>query len=147
MLNADATIDDQFSAAVIGAVGAASLAAYEEAVFRVDAAGVITPMNPAAQSLEDRVGANSLARISSFGAKAIKTEKAYVDMADVGLGDAAMNLQVTVIPLADRRAALCFIRDLTLDPEHDYQPLGRKPGPAKGTPQRGGRRKKNRPLP
>lgn len=115
MLNADATIDDQFSAAVIGAVGAASLAAYEEAVFRVDAAGVITPMNPAAQSLEDRVGANSLARISSFGAKAIKTEKAYVDMADVGLGDAAMNLQVTVIPLADRRAALCFIRDLTLD--------------------------------
>jgi transposase InsO family protein len=40
-----------------------------------------------------------------------------------------------------------IIRDLTLDPERDYQPLGRKPGPAKGTPQRGGRKKKNRPLP
>lgn len=40
-----------------------------------------------------------------------------------------------------------IIRDLELDPDRDYQPLGRKPGPAKGTPQRGGRKKKNRPLP
>jgi hypothetical protein len=39
-----------------------------------------------------------------------------------------------------------IIRDLTLDPERDYQPLGRKPGPAEGTPQRGGR-KKSKPLP
>ena len=38
-----------------------------------------------------------------------------------------------------------IIRDLTLDPERDYQPLGRKPGPVKGLPQRGGRKKKNRP--
>ena len=40
-----------------------------------------------------------------------------------------------------------IIRDLTLDPDRDYQPLGRTPGPAKGSPQRGGRKKKNRPLP
>ena len=40
-----------------------------------------------------------------------------------------------------------IIRDLQLDPERDYQPLGRKPGPVKGLPQRGGRKKKNRPLP
>ena len=38
-----------------------------------------------------------------------------------------------------------ILRDLTLDPERDYQPLGRKPGPVKGTPQRGGRKKKNKP--
>jgi transposase InsO family protein len=38
-----------------------------------------------------------------------------------------------------------IIRDLQLDPERDYQPLGRKPGPPKGSPQRGGRKKKNTP--
>jgi hypothetical protein len=40
-----------------------------------------------------------------------------------------------------------IIRDLVLDPGCDYQPLGRKPGPVKGLPQRGGRKKKNKPLP
>jgi len=39
-----------------------------------------------------------------------------------------------------------IIRDLELDPERDYQPLGRKPGPAKGTPQRGGRKKRTPPA-
>ena len=34
-----------------------------------------------------------------------------------------------------------IIRDLHLDPSRDYQPLGRPPGPPKGSPQRGGRRK------
>jgi transposase InsO family protein len=53
------------------------------------------------------------------------------------------DLHVTVIH-ADTGEIL---RDLTLDPDRDYQPLGRKPGPAKGSPQRGGRKKKNRPLP
>ena len=38
-----------------------------------------------------------------------------------------------------------ILRDLELDPTRDYQPLGRKPGPVKGLPQRGGRKKKNRP--
>ena len=33
-----------------------------------------------------------------------------------------------------------IIRDLTLDPNRDYQPLGRPPGPPKGSPQRGGRK-------
>ena len=33
-----------------------------------------------------------------------------------------------------------LIRDLTLDPTRDYQPLGRPPGPPKGSPQRGGRK-------
>jgi transposase InsO family protein len=33
-----------------------------------------------------------------------------------------------------------ILRDLTLDPTRDYQPLGRPPGPPKGTPQRGGRK-------
>ena len=37
-----------------------------------------------------------------------------------------------------------IIRDLTLDTKRDYQPLGRKPGPVKGLPQRGGRKKKPR---
>ncbi len=32
------------------------------------------------------------------------------------------------------------IRDLQLDTTRDYQPLGRPPGPPKGTPQRGGRK-------
>jgi hypothetical protein len=36
-----------------------------------------------------------------------------------------------------------IIRDLTLDPNRDSQPLGRKPGPVKGSPQRGGRKKKS----
>ena len=36
-----------------------------------------------------------------------------------------------------------IIRDLELDPERDYQPLGRKPGPAKGLPQRGGRKRRS----
>ena len=36
-----------------------------------------------------------------------------------------------------------IIRDLELDPDRDYQPLGRPPGPPKGSPQRGGRKKKN----
>jgi len=39
-----------------------------------------------------------------------------------------------------------IIRDLELDPERDYQPLGRKPGPVKGLPQRGGRKKKTPPT-
>lgn len=34
-----------------------------------------------------------------------------------------------------------IIRDLTLNTERDYQPLGRPPGPPKGSPQRGGRKK------
>jgi hypothetical protein len=38
-----------------------------------------------------------------------------------------------------------IIRDLELDPTRDYQPLGRKPGPVKGLPQRGGRKKKKAP--
>ena len=38
-----------------------------------------------------------------------------------------------------------IIRDLVLDPTRDYQPLGRPPGPPKGSPQRGGRKKKNTP--
>ena len=32
-----------------------------------------------------------------------------------------------------------IIRDLILDTSRDYQPLGRPPGPPKGSPQRGGR--------
>ena len=39
-----------------------------------------------------------------------------------------------------------IIRDLTLDPTRDYQPLGRPPGPQKGLPQRGGRKKKTPPA-
>ena len=35
-----------------------------------------------------------------------------------------------------------IIRDLTQDPTRDYQPLGRPPGPPKGSPQRGGHKKK-----
>ena len=33
-----------------------------------------------------------------------------------------------------------ILRDLTLDPTRDYQPRGVKPGPPKGSPQRGGRK-------
>lgn len=32
-----------------------------------------------------------------------------------------------------------ILRELTLDPARDYQPLGRKPGPPKGSPRHGGR--------
>lgn len=39
-----------------------------------------------------------------------------------------------------------IIRDLALDPDRDYQPLGRKPGPVKGLPQRGGRKRKTPPA-
>jgi transposase InsO family protein len=39
-----------------------------------------------------------------------------------------------------------ILRDLELDPTRDYQPLGRKPGPVKGLPQRGGRKKKTPPT-
>ena len=39
-----------------------------------------------------------------------------------------------------------IIRDLTLDPDRDYQPLGRPPGPPKGSPRRGGRQKKTPPT-
>ena len=39
-----------------------------------------------------------------------------------------------------------IIRDLELDPDRDYQPLGRKPGPVKGLPQRGGRKKRTPPT-
>jgi transposase InsO family protein len=35
-----------------------------------------------------------------------------------------------------------IIRDLHLDTNRDYQPLGRPPGPPKGSPQRGGRSRK-----
>jgi transposase InsO family protein len=37
------------------------------------------------------------------------------------------------------RATGEILRELTLDPDRDYQPFGRKPGPPKGSPQRGGR--------
>jgi hypothetical protein len=39
-----------------------------------------------------------------------------------------------------------IIRDLELNPERDYQPLGRKPGPVKGLPRRGGRKKRTPPA-
>jgi hypothetical protein len=39
-----------------------------------------------------------------------------------------------------------IIRDLEFHPDRDYQPLGRKPGPVKGLPQRGGRKKKTPPT-
>ena len=39
-----------------------------------------------------------------------------------------------------------IIRDPTLDPNRDYQPLGRPPGPPKGSPRRGGRQKKTPPT-
>ena len=39
-----------------------------------------------------------------------------------------------------------IIRDLALDPDRDYQPLGRKPGPVKGLPHRGGRKRKTPPA-
>jgi transposase InsO family protein len=52
------------------------------------------------------------------------------------------DLHVTVIH-ADTGEIL---RDLELDPTRDYQPLGRKPGPVKGLPQRGGRKKKTPPT-
>ncbi len=39
-----------------------------------------------------------------------------------------------------------IIRDLVLDPTRDSQPLGRPPGPPKGSPQRGGRKKKSTPA-
>jgi len=39
-----------------------------------------------------------------------------------------------------------IIRDLTLDPTRDYQPLGRPPGPPKGILRRGGRPKKTPPT-
>ena len=39
-----------------------------------------------------------------------------------------------------------IIRDLHLDTSRDYQPLGRPPGPQKGSPQRGGRHRKTSPT-
>lgn len=39
-----------------------------------------------------------------------------------------------------------IIRDLNLDTTRDYQPLGRPPGPPKGSPQRGGRPRRNPPT-
>ena len=46
------------------------------------------------------------------------------------------NLHITVIATNTGE----ILRDLTLDPTRDYQPRGVKPGPPKGSPQRGGRK-------
>jgi transposase InsO family protein len=46
------------------------------------------------------------------------------------------DLHVTVIATQTGE----ILRDLVLDPTRDYQPRGVKPGPPKGSPQRGGRR-------
>ncbi|MBM3513654.1 MAG: diguanylate cyclase [Alphaproteobacteria bacterium] len=100
---------------VIGSVSSASIAAYEEAVFRVAETGEIAAVNPAAHALQQRHGIAAFDRLTGFGLKAIKSNRAFVDMVDIGEGDAAMNLQVTVPPLNDRAAALCMVRDLTLD--------------------------------
>jgi len=54
----------------------------------------------------------------------------------------AHNLHITVIHTDTGE----IIRDLQLDTSRDYQPLGRKPGPPKGSPQRGGRKKKSPPT-
>jgi diguanylate cyclase (GGDEF)-like protein len=99
----------------VGSVSAAALLGYEEAVFRISAAGAISPANPAAQSMQDRTGADGLAKLAAFGRKAITGDRAFVDMADIGHGETQMNLQVTIVPLADHSGALCFVRDLTLD--------------------------------
>jgi len=45
------------------------------------------------------------------------------------------DLHVTVIATQTGE----ILRDLVLDPTRDYQPRGVKPGPPKGSPQRGGR--------
>ena len=44
------------------------------------------------------------------------------------------DLDVTVI----NRDTGEIIRDLTINPDKDNQPLGRRPGPKKGTPRQGG---------
>jgi diguanylate cyclase (GGDEF)-like protein/PAS domain S-box-containing protein len=97
------------------AVSAAALTRYEEAVYSITGKGVVTPVNPAAVSLHDRLGSSGRDRFVGFAQKAIATDRAYVDMIDVGAGENAINLQVTFVPLADGARALCFVRDLTLD--------------------------------
>jgi transposase InsO family protein len=52
------------------------------------------------------------------------------------------DLHITVINIDTGE----IIRDLTLDTSRDYQPLGRPPGPPKGRPQQGGRKKKTPPT-
>jgi len=50
--------------------------------------------------------------------------------------NATADLPVTVIATHTGE----ILRDLVLDPTRDYQPRGVKPGPPKGSPQRGGRK-------
>ncbi|MDX2221549.1 MAG: diguanylate cyclase [Rhodospirillaceae bacterium] len=97
------------------AVSAAALTRYEEAVYSITAKGVVTPVNPAAVSLHDRLGIAGRDRLVAFAHKCIALDRAHVDMVDIGAGETAINLQVTFVPLADGTRALCFVRDLTLD--------------------------------
>jgi PAS domain S-box-containing protein len=99
----------------LGAVSAAALAAYEEAVFRALRSGALEPLNPVAHHLQNRVGVTALGKLSALGRKAIDANRAFVDMADIGAGESTMNLQVTVVPTSGGEFALCFARDLTLD--------------------------------
>jgi len=51
------------------------------------------------------------------------------------------DLHITII----NRETGQILRELQLDPEHNYQPLNRKPGPPKGSPRHGGRQKQTPP--
>lgn len=100
---------------VLANVSPTALSRYDEAVFSVSTDGSVAAANPAAETFRPRLDGLGLQRMAALGQKAIASDRAYVDMIDAGAAEAQVSLQVTFVPLADARHALCFVRDLTLD--------------------------------
>ena len=96
-------------------VSPAALERYEEPVFRVLPAGFIEPANPVALEFASRLAPADIDRLKAAAAKSASTNRALVDMVDVGTEGKQQNLQVSLIPLRDGGGTLLFVRDLTLD--------------------------------
>jgi len=96
-------------------VSPAALERYEEPVFRVLPAGFIEPANPVALEFASRLAPADIDRLKAAAAKSSSTNRALVDMVDVGTEGKQQNLQVSLIPLRDGGGTLLFVRDLTLD--------------------------------
>lgn len=96
-------------------VSPAALERYEEPVFRVLPAGFIEPANPVALEFASRLAPADIDRLKAAAAKSASSNRALVDMVDVGTEGKQQNLQVSLIPLRDGGGTLLFVRDLTLD--------------------------------
>ncbi len=105
----------QSSAELSHPISRAALQRHEEAVFEIDRNGNLGALNPLADGLLAKLGIHDCEKLSQLALRAMREERAIVDLIDVGEGEGVQHLQATCILVDGRASAFCFMRDLTLD--------------------------------